>query len=45
MEALLETSVCFVRDRLVFAGLKKEEQQLWSNFSAEWFQHIPVIDA
>lgn len=45
MEESLEASVCFRKDTLMFAGLKKEEQHLLSSFSAEHSWYIPVIDA
>lgn len=45
MEESLETSVCFHKDMLTFASLKKEEQHLLSSFSAELSWLIPVIDA
>lgn len=45
MEESLETSVCFLKDVLMFAGLKKEEQHLLPSFSAEQSWHIPVVDA
>lgn len=37
--------MCFLKDMLMFAGLKKEEQHLLSGFSAERSRDVPVIDA
>lgn len=45
MEELLETSVCFLRDRLEFAGLKEEEAAALIPFQCRTVLDILVIDA